>query len=57
MENSSLEKMTVISHRQKEGGCLKNIWRKLQEWKAYDTQMYIDMLAGEDEDFEVPSDH
>ena len=29
----------------------------MKDLRAYDSQIYVDMLAGEEEDFTVPSDH
>ena len=59
------EKITVISspHNQADRslrGRFKSIIEQIKDFRAYDTQKYVDMLAANDTDideFEVHSDH
>lgn len=49
-------KIEVVQSQQSGRSCCGRFVARLQELRTFDTEKYIDMLAG-DQIFEVPSDH
>ena len=53
------EKMKVVTKEDK--GCCSCLIKALRDFRAYDSQKYIDMMAGLDDasemEFQVPSDN